>query len=72
MELYDVLGVNLGGREGPQYSVRFMAQGKTLQNAEAIVRMAVYRRGVEEEFFVEVPTGSYNEGEIWTGQKGER
>ncbi len=30
---------------------RLLAEGKTERNAEAIVDMAVIRRGVEEEFF---------------------
>lgn len=31
--------------------VRVIAEGKTFLNAEAIVAMAVIRRGVEESFF---------------------
>lgn len=59
-ELYDVVAVDHTTK-----SVRFMAQGKTLDNAEAIVSMAVMRRGLEEEFFVEVPAGTYKEGDAW-------
>lgn len=55
---FDVLAVNIETGK-----VRFMDQGKTLRNAEAIVEMAVARRGVDEEFYVEVPTGKYKEGD---------
>lgn len=48
-KLYDVEAVNLATGE-----VRKIAEHKTLANAEAIVKMAVMRRGVDEEFFREV------------------
>lgn len=64
MELFDVLGVRLDTGV-----VRFMGKSKTEANAEAIVTMAVMRRGVEEEFFVTVPEGSYREGDIWEGPR---
>jgi len=34
---------------------RLLAEGKTERTAEAIIRIAVMRRGVEEEFFYEEP-----------------
>jgi len=61
---YDVLAVNLKTN-----TVRFMAQGKTKANAEAIENMAVMRRGVDEEFFTTVISGSYSEGEKWEGER---
>jgi hypothetical protein len=39
-EMFDVVAVNLDTDK-----VRFIAQNKTLRNAEAIVSMAVMRRG---------------------------
>lgn len=63
--LYDVVAVDLETSK-----VRFMAQGKTEKNAEAVVNMAVMRmvrRGVESEFFSEVPAGKYKEGDTWKG-----
>jgi hypothetical protein len=61
--LYDVVAVNIqSGR------VRLMAEGKTRDNAEAVVTMAVMRRGVEEEFYAEVPAGAYHEGDDWQGK----
>jgi hypothetical protein len=64
-QLYDVVGVQIGGKS----TVRMMAEGKTIPNAEAIVKMAVMRRGVNDEFFCEVPAGLYKEGERWEGRE---
>jgi len=61
-KLFDVLAVNF-----ETYTVKFMAEGKTERNAEAVERMAIMRRGVEEDFYVSVPAGMYKEGEKWTG-----
>ena len=49
-ELFDVIAVNI--KTGAE---RFMAEKKTEPNAEAIVAMAVMRRGVDEEFYKAVP-----------------
>lgn len=48
--LFDVVAMNLTTHEE-----RIIASGKTEGNAEAIVKMAVMRRGVSEEFFKVVP-----------------
>lgn len=61
--LFDVVAVNLRS-----HLVRLIAESKTEPNADAIETMAVMRRGVEEEFFVTVPNGSYKEGESWRGK----
>lgn len=58
--LFDVVAVNL--RTGAE---RVIARRETEDNAEATVRMAVFRRGVEVEFFKAVahePSGSDSEG----------
>lgn len=60
MSLLDVVAVNMDTKR-----VRLMAEGKTERNAEAIVEMAVIRRGCEEEFFTTVPAGSHKEGDPW-------
>ena len=65
VEPYDILGVSLTKPN----RVRVMATEKDYQNAEAYVNMAVLRRGVTEEFFVAVPTGTYQDGEAWVGKK---
>ena len=49
--LFDVIAVNF--RTGAE---RIIAERKTERNAEAIVTMAVMRRGVEEEIFKTRPT----------------
>ena len=63
MSIKDVLAVHL--KTG---KVRILAHNKDEENAEAVVAMAVMRRGVEDEFFVAVPSNSYSEGELWRGQ----
>lgn len=61
-KLFDVVAVNMDTEK-----VRLIAEKKNERNAEAIVMMAVGRRGVEEEFFSEVPHGKYKEGDVWAG-----
>jgi hypothetical protein len=56
--LYDVVGVNYKTN-----TVKVYATGKTLPNAEAIVAMAVHRRGVDKEFFAECPAGKFKDGD---------
>lgn len=56
--MFDVLAVSIETN-----AVRLMAQNKDERNAEAIVEMAVIRRGVEEEFFTTAPTGKYKDGD---------
>lgn len=60
MTLYDAVAVNIETRV-----VRLFGQNKTLANAEAISRMAIMRRGCDEDFYAEVPAGTYKEGDKW-------
>jgi hypothetical protein len=60
---YDVLSV-----DQKTNVVTVIAEDKTLRNAEAIVEMAVIRRGVESEIFIEVAAGNYKTGEQYEGQ----
>ena len=57
---YDILAVNLRS-----HKVRIIGEEKTKADAEAYQNIAVIRRGVNEEFFVTVPHGSYDEGADW-------
>lgn len=57
-ELFDVVAVNLDTSK-----VRILDRNKTMENAEAIVKMAVMRRGVEDEFFAECPAGKFKDGD---------
>lgn len=54
--LFDVVAVNIATG-----AKRLIDSNKTERNAEAIVNMAVMRRGVTEEFFDCVPAGSVKE-----------
>lgn len=63
-KMYDVVAVNMDTNK-----VRFMEQNKTLPNAEAIVNMAVMRRGVDEEFYAPVIAGSHKEGDEYDHSK---
>jgi hypothetical protein len=64
-KLYDVVAVN------PETNkVRIMDTNKTHGDADACVKMAVLRRGVETEFFSEVIHGQYAEGDEWKGNGG--
>ena len=55
-DLFDVTATDL--KTG---AVRILASGKTKDNAEAISKMAVMRRGVETEFYSVIPTGTESE-----------
>lgn len=61
--LFDVVAVNIATKK-----IRLLDQGKTAKNAEAIVLMAVIFRGVDDEFFVDVPSGKYHDGDDWAGR----
>jgi hypothetical protein len=58
--LYDVVAVRIDDN-----SVRLLAEGKTKPNAEAIVNMAIARRGLDTEFYSDVPAGTYRAGDKW-------
>ena len=60
--LYDVVAVNLETKQ-----VRIFDRNKSFRNAEAIVMMAVSRRGCDEEFYSETAPGLYQEGDVWKG-----
>lgn len=63
-QLCDVLAVSIENS-----TVRLLDTDKARDDAEAIVDMAVMRRGVEMEFYVAVPSSSYRDGERWEGQR---
>ena len=58
--MFDVIEVNLSSK-----AVRIMARDKDLRNAEAIVDMAVARRGVEEHFFTLALAGRFQDGDTY-------
>lgn len=61
-ELLDVIEVEIA----KPHRVRVIASNKTEANAEAIVNMAIMRRGVEAHFFTTCPTGKYQDGDVST------
>lgn len=62
LKMYDVVAVNM-----ETGIVRLIDKEKTLPNAEAIINMCVARR-VDTEFYAEVPTGKYKDGDEWDGK----
>ena len=52
--LFDVIEVEIK----EPHRVRVMDRNMTEANAEAYIKMAVYRRGVEHHFYKAVPAGS--------------
>ena len=58
--MYDVIEVNLQDK-----TVQVIAESKTLRNAEAIIDMAVIRRGVEDSFYTYVTEGAYKTGDTY-------
>lgn len=62
--LFDVLAVNIKTN-----IVRALfGESKTYGNADAIVSMAVMRRGVDEEFYCIVNTGTHKKGDEYDNQ----
>jgi hypothetical protein len=52
-KLYDVIAVTIAA----PHTVRILARNKTECDAVAIIRMAVFRRGVDVEFYITAPSG---------------
>jgi hypothetical protein len=63
--LFDVVEVDI--RSG--VVLKFMGERKTASNAEAIVKMAAMRRGVEKSFYAPVPAGKYIAGQTYGEEK---
>jgi hypothetical protein len=61
-DTYDVVAVDIKAN-----TVRLIAKNETHGEADAIMKMAVARRGVDEEFFSVVRHGHYNKGDEWKG-----
>lgn len=59
---FDVVAVDIKTNE-----VRVFARNKTEENAEAIIGMAVARRGVETEFYTTTRPGQYDDGDKYAG-----
>lgn len=57
-KLFDVVAVNMA-----TYKVRLLSEDKSEESAEAIIKMAIMRRGVDTEFYAAVQAGSYSDGD---------
>ncbi|MGA8615153.1 MAG: hypothetical protein WB760_26430 [Xanthobacteraceae bacterium] len=57
--MFDVIAVQI---KAP-HTVRIMDRNMTSENAEAYIKMAVIRRGVDDEFFKAVPAAKYRDGD---------
>lgn len=57
--MVDVIEVEIAA----PHKVRVMATNKTVEEAEAFIRMAVIRRGVEHYFFTTAPAGKHRDDE---------
>ena len=58
---FDVLEVRIKGGE----VLGVMGRDLDEKNAEAVINMAVIRRGVEHSFYVTAPAGSLRVGDRW-------
>lgn len=58
IDLWDVVAINIQTQKR-----RIIAESKAAADAEAIVMMAVARRGVDTEFFRTVPHGSESDAD---------
>lgn len=56
---FDVIEVEI---KNP-HTVHVMDRDKDERNAEAFIKMAIARRGVETHFYKAVPAGKYNDGD---------
>lgn len=66
MSRFDVVAVSL-----KTHAVTILATDKSERTAEAIVSMVIRSRGVDEEFFAEVPHGRYTDGDEWCAEEDE-
>lgn len=57
---FDVVGVNLSTNK-----VHMVKADLSAEDAEAVIKVAVMRRGVNMEFFTGVPAGEFKEGDSY-------
>lgn len=60
-ELFDVVCWEFSN--GHSVSAKWITPGKNADDAEAIIKMAVMRQGVEDRFFAAEPAGMYKVGD---------
>ncbi len=64
--MFDVIQVQFESKE-----IRLMGENESKDEAGAILRMAVMRRGVDGQFFKVVPTGIFKDGDTYDASKIE-
>lgn len=64
--LFVLVGVSL-----TDSTVRIMSEPMIHEEADACMKMAIARRGLNEEFFSVTPHGTYKDGDKWDGPKCE-
>lgn len=47
--------------------ILWLEPDRTEANAEAVIKMAIARQGVEDRFYVAVPAGKYHKGDKYEG-----
>ncbi len=60
-KLFDVIEVEFSAPN----RVRIMGSNKTKKNADAVLSMAIARRGIKRHFFSIEPAGRYKDGDSW-------
>ena len=58
-DLVDVIEVQIN----EPHTVRVMESGLTERNAEAFIKLAVMRRGVDNQFYTTAPIRQYRDGD---------
>lgn len=58
---YDAIAVTIAA----PHQVRILARNRDHGTAEAAVKIAAIRRGVETEFYTTAPTGLYGDGDCY-------
>lgn len=66
MSEFDVVQVNHATK-----AVTIMATNKSERNADAIIDMAVMRRGIEEGYYTTTPAGRFQDGDTFFPEEGE-
>lgn len=60
--MFDVAAISI-----KESTVIWVDGPKTARNAEAVIRMAIMRQGVEDRFFAACQPGQYKDGDKWEG-----
>ena len=60
MDMVDVIEVDIK----PPHTIRVLARGYSEGNAEAFIKIAVMRRGVENSFYTTCRPGKYQDGDV--------